>query len=63
MGIYGGRNIGSAYLERVTASCGHEVTPYVPPHAYGRQPGPVGRRNIAKAQGEPCYTCREAAKV
>ena len=57
------RNIGSAHTERVTATCGHEVYPYVPPHAYGRQPGPVGQRNIAKAQSEPCYSCQDAAEV
>ena len=56
------RNIGSAHLERVTATCGHLTTPYVPPHAFGR-PGPVGLRNIARAQSEPCYSCQTAAEV
>ena len=45
----------SARLEDVTASCGHPATAYIPPGNIG----PVGRRNIAEAQGRPCRACRQ----
>lgn len=50
------RYIMSAKLEHVEASCGHKENVYIPPS--GGRPGPVGRRNIAAAQSQPCWDCQ-----
>ena len=50
------RTIYSAKSEGVTASCGHQQSVAIPPS--GGPPGPVGQRNIVKAQSRPCYKCR-----
>ena len=51
----------SASLKSVKGTCGHDVFVEIPPHKYSI--GVIGKRNIFRRQGQPCWKCRQMKEL